>query len=564
MNFRVPAFLLFIAIFSGVCLADNFFNGYLNIALDKNSISAGEKLSGKFIVGNSDLANFYDGEVIAEIVSGGASGLGYPSQFDDNGIIFIERKFPFKLATSNRLEIPFEIELPKDIAEGKYAIDAYARTKISPISGAAHIFLSPVTKEFYVNAQGSAPSIAIVRTKTAFNGETGPVGALTVPGSRINGEVALSNKSNSTRTIEVWAGLCPWDDTACEVFLSEDKKTISLAPNSEASALISLQAPSVQNAYAIRLEARENGSLVSLYRNRIIIQGPSAKIKQLWLSTPNLRVGKKTTFHLLLGSSPDHYTKPDFRDFDVQLWIEKNGNRLFEKDEHIVSLPSDEVERKIAIDYIPQKDEDSFTVCSEIVKAGISYDKYCYDVVPLQDNRSGRGRVDFDAKFVPASSELKVRLCGFDAKGVAQGIDATLSLVDAVTGSEIRTEDVQTQDCFDSQIPVERKKYLLVLDDIKNNSRQSREFGLEPNQTTCSSLGGTLCAISESCSGNSKNSDEGACCIGQCIAKSNVNVEDLNGQNPPIPWIYVIAGIIVVLILVLVIVSGKKEGKYET
>lgn len=567
MLHRFLAGFVCMVFFLGVASASMFYNGHLAVQLEKKNYSAGETLKGALDVSNFEQVAFNDSYIVLELVSGNAGALDYPSQFKDDGVLFLEKKIGVKLPGGQQKKIGFEIPLPKNLAGGTYTLDAYFVTKRTPIVGIPHIFASPISTEFEVSGTGDFPQLNIVRTKTLFNRQAGPVGPPSEPSADIKGEVFVMNGTKKTlKNITVWAGLCNWDDTSCEKFSSEDSKKIDVAANGETKVELALKAPELPGAYAIRIEAREEGNrVVSLYRNRAIVIGPTGRIKKLDVSTQKLEPEKEVSINLLLGASPDHYTDPDFNDFDLKAWVEKQGAKLFEKTEHVDSLPFVDIEREYKFLFVPQTNSDSFKVCSSVVKGTTIMDEYCFDVEPIevqaQALSSSRGRVEVDYSYSVASGKLQVSVCGFDKDNLPEAIDIALSLLELGSGKKIADSQYAGSECYSDSVPVENSKYLLIVDDFRNASQFSREldFSARQQSLSCTELGGVLCAEGEQCIGE-KAGGNNACCKGSCEAAGKVAAGSLEPDAGALP---IIVGALAVLVLLVAFILGRKRTESE-
>jgi hypothetical protein len=547
--------------------ASIFFTGFVEINLEKDNLKAGENLKGYFRAGNSDSAGFYDSEIIVEIASGPKGSISYPSQLSDNGNIFLEKKFPIALLPNQEKKIPFEIPLPKDIKEGTYTILAYFKTKRSPITGIPHIFLNPVEKEFKVQGTGSFPNATIIRTKTEFNGDTGPIGTWVKPEQNIEGKIFLKNQSNQKlQNLVLWTGLCDWDDTACEKFLTEAKTNLELEANEEKQVNLTLKAPAMPGAYAIRIELMDkDGKTISLYRNRAIVEGPTAKIKKMAFYGDELKPNKPVKIYALIGSSPDHYTKPDFYDFNVSIWIEKDAKKIFEGKQHIPALKFKEIEKEINANFTPDLAYQKFTVCSAIEKDNTTHDKYCFEIFPIETDYNGKkGEIRLETIF-SEPSELKIKACGFAANGNEEDINLSISVVEAENSLERYYESFDSGNCLEKYYPIERKKYLVLVNDFKNNKQISKEIDLTVEKPkSCNELGGVLCESNTKCNGNKIDiaSEKGICCKGTCEEESSTQIENYKEQFS-VQFEFIILAAIIIVLLVLIALSARRQ-KNET
>ncbi len=89
------------------------------------------------------------------------------------------------------------------------------------------------------------------------------------------------------------------------------------------------------------------------------------------------------------------------------------------------------------------------------------------------------------------------------------------------------------------------KVFISVVDEL-NSSKPSANNISSSNLNSCVSLRGVICFSDEACEGNSTNSIEGACCLGQCVVKSSAG----GGSTGKI-IIFVIVIIVVIILFVL-------------
>ncbi len=513
-----------------------FYNGFMEVNLDKETFNAGESLVGMIELGNFEGVGFNDAQVVLEVVSGGKDALAYPSQLGDDGTIISETKIPAKLAAGGQRKIPFEIPLPADLKAGTYTIDAYYAANRAPVVGIPHIFISPASTEFSVKGNGEFPQLSIVRTKTTFNGQAGPVGPPIEGGKEILGSVYVKNLTpKEIKDTTVWAGLCMWDDTSnsCDSFLSEDSEKANFSAGKEAEVKLSLRAPEMPGAYAIRIEVRDKDNrLVSLYRNRAIVVGGTARIKKMDVSTQKLESGKEAVINILLGSSPDHYTNPDFNDFDVRVWVEGGGSeKLFEKATHIDSITLAELEKELSFGFTPEETLRAFRVCASVEKIRTVFDSYCLDVAeleggPSQEKRAG---IDVNTSYNPATGTFSATVCGFGKDGQGEGLDIGMLLVEQETGEKMIDSKYIGEECYTDSVKINPSRHLLVVDDFRNASQFNREldFSAPAQIPSCTEQGGMLCSQGEECTGATIKSREAmACCSSECRApQTGIGVE---------------------------------------
>ncbi len=553
-----------------------FYSADVSAKLENDSLGPGDALKGEFSVANFEPTALNDAAIVAEIVSGPSSNLGYPSQFDDNGVIIAEQKFDARILAYGQAKIPFEIRLPESLSPGKYTLDVYMRNGRAPVIGIAHLFASPVSYEFSVAGSGNAPHASILRMKTVFGGTLGPVGAPVKPGQNIAGTVYVKNLTNSSLSgLRALARLCDWDDTACPKTLAEDSKQIDIGPRSELPVELTLKAPELPGAYAIRIELQDSeGNLISLYRNRAIAEGGTAKIRKLDISAQPLAAGSEAHVLLLLGPSPDHYTNPDFTDFDVKVRVEANGKKIFEKGEHIAKMTTKENLAEMDFRFTPESDYSTFKVCSSVEKQGVQHDLYCFNVSPLdyQPIADPEGRIDVEASYDKASGSILIKVCGLAADNSPAELNAHLSLVKKGAQESLRDSAIGGQACFNDSIAAPPSIYELAIDDFTNKTQFFKAYDFTSPQDTipsCAQKNGLVCSQGQECSGSPISGvQEPSCCQGQCI-ETQVSVIPApptgrdSGNRDLQAWLILIIGIaaIFLVLFALKVRHDEKPGE---
>ena len=556
---------------ASIAHADVFYSGNLAIGLDSNSLNAGETLKGKALVTNFESAAFNDASVILEIVSGKKGSLGYPSQFSDEGEVILEKEIDGRVDAKGQRTIPFEITLPKNLTAGTYTLDAYYRNGRAPISGIAHIFSSPESAEFEVRGTGGAlPHINIVRTATQFNGQTGPVGSPAAANSDIGGKVYVRNSSAKSEAVTVWAGMCDWDDTLCSGFLSQDSKEIVIEAKGLGAAGLALKAPALPGAYAIRIEARsKSGEMLSLYRNRLIVTGPTAKIWHLDIGSQKLEPQKGAKITAMVGPTPDHFTFPELKDFEVRVWVEGDGSRVYGGSQKIGSLAARDEAMLLGFDFAPKSAHSSFRVCSSVEKDLVQLDLYCFDVSPIEDSAPvpQGGRIDVKSDYAKSSGTLRLEVCGFGPDGNPDTLDASLALSELEGGAAVRQARISGENCHMDFVRVdEQTRYLLIVDDFRNHTQVSRELLFGETQLSCNTQGGVICEDFQTCKGKRIEAvDTGACCMGSCSGSQPQKQVFSQGFLPEPKsdnTLLLAAGLFVVIIVILKIISGRNDEKW--
>lgn len=551
---------------------DIFIKGALQVQAEKETLLAGETLKLKITVSNLDDYPIADGAVVVEIVKG--AGIPYPSQASDEGTVFYEEVLRgITLAAGQKKELAFEYVLPSDLSAGDYSAQLYFRTARAPIAGIAHLFVSPLTIPFSIankSATAEFPALNIVRTKTEFNGYTGPVGAPTEPDSKIKGKVYVQNLSKTEVSgAKVFVALCEWDDTACDKYLSEGTYALqALKAGATTSADVEFQAPTQPSAYAIRIEVRDaQGKLLSLYRNRAIVYGGTAKVRKMQLNKAGFAQGDAVEVNFLLGPSPDHYKNPVFENFALEVEIKGMGGStaVLSGSENYAKISSETGYFEKQFVFTAPEALAHFMLCGKVTKGGAEFDKYCYEVNSgdFAVVKEPEFKLSAEWKYNKTSALLTLKLCRL-ADGKGADMNSHYFLQDSASGEIVKQRFFSSRGCYSDVLSVPQAKYLLVLDDYISRRQESFDLDLfkevaEPAvETTCAQLGGIVCPQGEGCADAfARASDSERCCAAKCVPKGSV---------PPGPagsslfsFILILIGVVLIVVAFLFLRKGRRK-----
>ncbi len=577
MEKRLIVGLFFVLLFSSAfAVKGNFsYDAEMQATIAKKSFSPGETITGKLFFTSMEFFPIPEAYAVIYLVQG--NGYYYTSQQSDVDNIFVEQKVSgINLSPTMRREYDYNIVLPQDLAPGNYRLDFYAKTEKGFITGAPHIFSSPFSIQISVSgSNGEFPFAKIIRTKTEFHNFLGPQGPGIEPGKEISNNIFVRNTSSrELKNVKVFVGLCEWDDTACSKFDSQDTAKIdSIKAGEEKSARVKLVAPQLPDAYSIRIEVRdENDRLLSLYRNRSIVYGGTAKIHKMYVSDFKYNTGDKGNVKIMLGPSPDHYTFPSFKDFDVKVSIQDlwSNNVIFEKSERVTEInpkaPNPYLEK--SFDFTVPNALTNFRVCGSVEKQGVVHENYCF-VVDASKFRVIEKFSDIDItwNFVEKERRLDIEFSLRNPE-LSRSVDAAYAL-SAFSTSELLGESVL--DSLPNNISFSGLKdnsYTLILNNFLTRQQSQVEINIGSipageRVKSCTEQNGFICTGAEVCNwGILVASDSGLCCSVKCSQP---------GPKPPpkcssfwdFCWvdpfiIFVIAVIIVAIIAVLVLRKGKK------
>jgi hypothetical protein len=485
---------------SDFAVNDSMIQGDLIVSLNKAEFKPGETLTAEITALSREAFPIAEGSIIVELVKG--EGFYYPSSLKNSDNAFFEEKISgINLRQGESKTSEFSYLIPESLSSGSYRLDAYFRTERSPIVGITHIFFNPKSAGFTVknpNNNAVFPELEISRTKTVFNDSEsivtvmgpepegiGPIGPPAKPSSVLNGKVFVENISGTeAKNIEVFAGLCEWDDSLCSKFLTQKTAVIDSIPaNSEKSIEIQLTAPSKPTAYAIRLEARKSGKLISLYRNRSVVIGAGARVRKLVSENVELPAGKQAGFKVLISPSADHWLRPEFKDFALKFSVEdaNTGVKLFSAEEKIPAINYELNFIEKSFSFIPEKELLNYKICAVIEKAGAEYDNYC--TVYNSKNFSKLLNYKLETKWsrTANNSRLELKFC---SKPQGQEVKANYILASENMQEFIKGEDFEGSSCVSKTIMVNAgKKYSLAVTDYITKTQKTYNIGFEESQT---------------------------------------------------------------------------------
>ncbi|MBI4052460.1 MAG: hypothetical protein HY394_00305 [Candidatus Diapherotrites archaeon] len=528
------------------------FSGDLSVRLNKTEFSAGETIRAEINLLNLDDSPLFDADVISEIVQG--NGFYYPSQSSDVDNIFFEKKIGnISIAPHYAKKVSFEYAIPKDAAPGNYRMDVYLRNRRAPVVGIAHIFAAPKSVRFKVSGNGAFPQAKIVRTKTEFHHQPGPVGPGIAAGQKIESTVFVENASASEmRGLELRVGICDWDDTACDRFLEEKKIPVgSVAAGKTAEVNVSLAAPELPSAYAIRLELVDSGGRTqSIYRNRSVVLGPTAKIRKVSLNDYSFGENENVELEYLIGPSPDHYTlpRPVFENFSLRVSVkdERSGKEVFSGEQAFdkIAIP-DFFTTKFPFDV--KSKLDFFTVCSQIEKQSKVFDRYCFTINAEEfAAQEKKAKLAVSWNYDRPKSMLALEFS--NGSNAASDINAFYFLLSEtqnpeskgfVAGSSPQTVSFEAPPAT----------YVLVVNDLSTRTQKSFEINLLEKAAagTCAERNGMVCGKASYCSAKTAAaSDSAECCLAQCLPRIETGKAETKTPS---------AGIVPVALAVAVLVA---------
>lgn len=378
------------------------YDGGLQVNLESSSFNPGDEINADISVSNSDERPIVNGYVVVNVVEG--SDPYYPSQKSNVDNVFHQDKIEdINLKAGGTEDLEFSYTLPSDLRSGDYRVEAYFKTDRTPVVGLPFIYSAPKHESFTVSgSSGEYPGLDISRTETHFTGVdevvgdwdpntlnfngtmwpslTGPVGVLTTESmDTVEGEVVIDNPSGSSTSATLDIVVCEWDDTACSNEIDSLSRSVAV-PSSGTSVPVEIENPSSPSAYAVKMNVSVDGRTHSVYRNRIIREGNTSRIRKLSVERPYVEEGDEMSVGLVAGASPDHYTDPTAEGVDASVTVEADGEEVFSKSKEINRLSNSNTFEQLYFNSTVDSTLTTYTVSAELSAGGEVYDTYSYEV----------------------------------------------------------------------------------------------------------------------------------------------------------------------------------------
>lgn len=408
------------------------YDGGVQVTIETDSLNPGETLNAEIATANSDEKPVVDGYVVANVVRGAEPV--YPSQASDALNVFHQQKMDkIYLKPGESKNHDFSYRLPENLRPGDYIVEAYFKTERAPVQGLPSIYVTPSYDSFTVSGtSGDYPAFDISRTETFFTGVdrvvgdwdpeslslentsypslAGPVGVLTTDSMNVvEGRVTINNPSNTATSANLDIVVCEWDDTACSNRVDSVTKSVDVPP-SGTTVPVEVENPSKPSAYAVKMNVSADGRTQSIYRNRIIRQGNTSRIRKLSVNRPYFQSGDQLSVGLVAGASPDHYTDPSAEGVDAEVAVEADGEEVFRKTKDINRLSNANVFEQLYFNSTVEDTLTKFTVSAELSADGQTYDTYSYEV-DYSDFSNSVENVDLRS-YGFSNETLNAEICG--------------------------------------------------------------------------------------------------------------------------------------------------------
>lgn len=542
-------------------LKDITWQGYISPHLDKQIFSSDEEVSGYLRMENGENFPLVGQRVILQL---GTGTYYYPSQLALDNII-LEQVFedqwilPRKIKTIN-------FSLGK-LAPGTYHLDAYSWVLKSLFVGSSAIMYNPQSVTFTVKGE-EKEEIVIDRAQTNFGKDKviGPVGFPVKPLESFSGEIFITNNTNLQKdNLKLIIQICDWSNSFCtgDLFESGQEKleTQFSIPKIEANKTIqfdvNLIAPKIPSAYEINIILKENDKILSIYKNRIIVEGGTAKLRKILIDGLKHR---NYTLTAIFSGSPDHFTFPDFENFNLKMMVYNDDDLLNQKEENFSNIKTGEVKGKTfdINELIFNK------ICVEINKNNEIFDKECFTVDIKELQKEYDAAYPEELKIEYTYNELDEQLNLTLSKEILNEVDSRIRIL-GEDNVLLINDFINTAGIVEKNYSLKKANYTLIVDDFTSKKQKviyldliSQNLATESNiKNSCAGL---ICPIGTVCSSKTYISREGDCCTAHCIP-STIS-EGILGilTTPLIFWIALILIIISAIILFNVLKNkGRKK-----
>ena len=549
--------------------ASPFHKGDVSFSLADSPYKAGELLATNITVSNMEDYPLVDAYLVAEVVEGQEHV--YPSQMSDENNVFYEEIIRgISLGGGQKKTVPFEYKLPEDLRPGQYMLAVYFTGQKAPLVGIPFIFASPKTASFAVQGGGNFPAASIVRTKTLFGNATGPIGVGVSPGSLVDAAVRISGLPGEGREFSLNVTICSWDDTSCGANAFVGSFVYRIGPNQKDAVIpVSFTAPSKSDAYAIRLELSDSGRTMSLYRSRIVVTGETAKIRKAAVDKDSYSAGEYGKVFLLIGASPDHYTRPVLNDSLVTVYIRdaETGAEVYRRAETVAVLSADMNDGMHSMIF-PFKSGGvlrNFEVCSEIAsKAGVLYDKYCFTLDSLRFPHPQRTQLNVSWVYDASAKSLLATIC---SPGPSEGKAAAI-LFSSDQNVVASADGLVLSLCAQAFLPAGPGDYVLAVNDLENYKQAQYPVRISPDPAA-SMTTVPLAICGDARCGPGEDTDncctDCGCSIGEeCDTNICVQSTTMPKAEPAytgINSIYYAGVVVIALILLVIVLRGGKKTK---
>ncbi len=516
---------------------DLTWDGYLTINLDKEVFENGENITGNIVITNEEYYPIIGNTIIIQIADNLYS---YPSQ-NSNENIFYETilKENWLLPRANKI-IPFSINSTG--LNGEYHLSVYSWIQKSMFNGSDSILLGAQTKNFLINGQKEL-NVIIQKNTTNFGKEKqiGPVGFPVLPNETFSGQIFIENKSNKIQdNLELELMICDWSCSISKAVSIKEFNVGKLNSLEIKEINVDLVAPEIPSAYEIKMILKNNNEIKSIYSNRVIVTGGTSKIRKILIKGLE---EEDFSISTLIAGSPDHFTYPEFNDFELQIEVYNEGQSNQKQNQSFDLIETGEI--KDSNFYLGKVLFDR--ICLRVIKANKLFEEECFDV-PLAElikaeNERHPQKINVEWNYNKEGKNLEIILTKPN-----QPINSRIRLIDFE--KSFINERIEQENMYKNNFFVENGKYTLIVNDFDAKRQETIELylGISEDEVNLGSqvipleelsCKGTICKNGFVCDSQPIVSKEGDCCLTQCIpsGKTLLGFEEI---MPLLFWIAIL------------------------
>ncbi|MBN2367742.1 hypothetical protein JXC34_01890 [Candidatus Woesearchaeota archaeon] len=378
---------IIIAVIMSLFLVSIAYAGYSktyirNLELESEEVISGDTLKISFELENQEDKPIVDGYFVFDI------------EHDEENIVLEQIERDVSIRQEETADFEYEIKLPENLKPGKYKLNIYFKTPRTDIIGYPQIFALPVSTGFEVANEGSVNDLRIIREKTLVCGELSAIdyrygcyadqlGPVVQPGEENTLNVTLKNFGEVLENLKLRTTIAMWDDTSEDPESTQTTIIGKMAKDHEALVVVGFTNPVEPGAYSIKIEAiGENEKLYSLYRSRIVVEGGSARIREVSVDDYKYSDNQQGKAYVMLSAPAD--AKSDFGQGKISFKItdKKTDETIYDSEEPF-KFTGKTFEKEFTFN-TPKNLEEFEVSIAAYGPGNIKVDEYNYEVNPYK------------------------------------------------------------------------------------------------------------------------------------------------------------------------------------
>jgi hypothetical protein len=355
------------------------------------------------------------------------------------------------------------------------------------------------------------------------------------------------------------------------ILFAKEYSINSLLALKSATVPVEFTAPSLPEAYAIRLELLDaSGRTLSLYRSRIVTAGETGRIRKLAVDKLSYKKGDSGTVAVQVSSSPDGSETTVSKNVKLTVTLSQSGSSVYSS---TYTIPELSAANGIAVNefaFTADRDLIGFSVCSKLEsETGKLFDQYCY-TIDTEKAKTGINEVTAETRF--AANTLTATLCARDTSGIASSVVSTVMLYSSDSKNQIENKGtVNLNPCSTVSFGLDAGDYLLLVNDMQTNKQYRFPVSAGVAAAVC---GNGKCDNTEN-TGNCCNDcgcDAGLVCTNNACVTSAATTTTTEDTTPSIDTTTttpattpgtgnntLILAVVVILIILAVVYSTRKK-----